>query len=129
VQRAIDSVKAAHRTLILTTQYPTCCNHGGKQSRLNLVNKAVRQLGAANHIPVVDLDKAWRTTCRSIPVCGLINLPEGLHPSPRGYDVITQTILATLAGIDIFKPGGAALVEQAFHLRRGSVIVKPSHSR
>jgi hypothetical protein len=39
--------------------------------------------------------------------------------------VITEVVLAQMAGIDIFAPGGAAALETAFGRPAGSVIVKP----
>ena len=124
LESAVGAIEASGKVTILMNQYPTCCAYGGVQSQLDAVNGVMGQVAAEHGIRLADLDRAWRSTCDQVPDCNLLS-SDGLHPNSQGYDVITQVLLASLAGIDIFSPQGAAQVEEAYSLPAGSVIVKP----
>jgi hypothetical protein len=85
----------------------------------------VRQRAQLNGLQVTDLELTWDTTCKDPLRCELFNLPEGLHPNTTGYDVMAQAVTATLMGIDLFAPEGAAQLEAALGLQPGAVLVKP----
>ena len=125
MQRVVNVALASGRTPILMTIPPPCCNHDGLTPFVSNYNVEVRELASANQVPMVDLERAWATTCEDKEACELFNLPEGEHPNKRGYDVIAQTVLATLYGIDIFSVGGAKQLEDALGLSEGAIIVKP----
>ncbi|MBX7136883.1 MAG: SGNH/GDSL hydrolase family protein [Oligoflexia bacterium] len=124
-QKSINAAQALGKTPILMTLPPPCCEHGGLTPSTESYGRVMLALGEENSIPVVNLRKAWITTCTSIGECQLYNLPEGLHPNAQGYLVMAQTIAATLFNIDIFAEGGAADLEGALGLPEGTVIVKP----
>lgn len=125
VQRMINVTFAIGREPLLFTIPPPCCNHAGPGPFTNAYSRIIRDLSASNGVRVVDIERAWRTTCSDPAECNLYNLPEGLHPNTLGYDVIAQTAVAALLGIDIFAPSGAADLEAALSLPAGSVVVKP----
>ena len=128
LKAAIDDVKNAGKLPVLLNQYPNCCDFGaGHEDDLNEVNLLIAQAAEENSIPLVDLDRAWKTSCDKLPNCNLVHLPEGVHPTARGYDVIFQAVLATLSGIDIFAKDGAAQLATAYDLPLASIIVKPDH--
>jgi hypothetical protein len=92
---------------------------------MNSYSAAVNYIGALNQVPIVDLQRVWRTTCSGGEECDLFNLPDGLHPNTRGYDAMSQAFLATLYGIDIFSAEGPVQLEQALALPAGTVFIKP----
>jgi lysophospholipase L1-like esterase len=124
LDQAVAYVKRRKRHLVLATQYPELLKAKVVQPRLDYVNLLVRKVAARNGIRVVDIDRAWRSTCDRVPRCNLL-ASDGLHPNSTGYDVITDVVLGALAHIAIFKAGGAAQVEAAYGLANGSVLVKP----
>ena len=125
LQRIINVARAQGVQVILQTLPPPCCEHSSLTIFTESYSNLIAELGAVNALAVSDLERAWITTCSSLLSCNLYNLPEGLHPNARGYDVISQTLAATMVGIDIFTPSGAADLEAALGLAAGSVIVQP----
>ncbi len=125
IQRLVNVAKAVGKTPILMTIPPPCCNHAGPDMYVRAFNEELKQLAAWNEVPLVDIARAWKTTCENQEACELFNIPEGEHPNKRGYDVIAQTVLATLYGVDVFAADGAAKLESVLGLQAGSVIVKP----
>ena len=125
LQKMINVSHYFGKSMLLMTLPTPCCGHAGESLFTNSYSNVVSDLGLLNDLPVVDLRRAWRTTCVNSGECELFNLPEGLHPNTLGYDVIAQTILASLYGIDIFVEGGAAELEGTLGLEPGSVVVKP----
>ncbi len=125
LQKVINVCRARGKSIVLATLQTPCCNHAGREPFVSSYSDVVKELAGINDLRFVELDRAWRTTCRNKEECELYNLPEGLHPNTMGYDVMSQTILATLLGIDIFAADGAAQLEGALGVPAGSVIVKP----
>lgn len=126
LQRAVNLIAAAHKVPLVVTEYPTCCNSGSRAAPyIDAINSAKFDVALASGLRIADVHHAWETTCTTFPECELLNLPEGLHPNSRGYKVIAETILAAIAGIDIFGPHGAQDLESAFGLTPGTVIVQP----
>jgi lysophospholipase L1-like esterase len=129
MQRLINVAQSLGRRPIVITIPTPCCNHAGQGPFTRSYGGMLRDLALLNSVPIADVEHAWDTTCENREECELFNLPEGLHPNSKGYDVIAQTILATLYGIDIFSPGGAKELEGALGLPAGSVVVKPDQTK
>ena len=125
-QKAINTARALEKIMVVTTLPAPCCDHASLAPYTTSYNSAIRELALLNEVRIVDIEKAWQTTCTDTSACELYNLPEGLHPNAFGYDVIAQTVAATLLGIDIFAPDGAANLESALGLEPGTVVVKPA---
>ena len=102
-----------------------CCEHGSLSPFTTSYSISILEIAAANSLRTVDLEQVWKTTCQNPGECELYNLPEGLHPNSLGYDVIAQSVSATLLGIDILAADGAAQLEAALGLEPGTVLVKP----
>jgi lysophospholipase L1-like esterase len=124
-QRAVNVSLALGKQPLLMTMPVPCCDHGGERPYAALVSNKVREISALNALPFVDLERAWRTTCQDQRACELLCRPDGLHPNSKGYDVVAQTVAASLFGIDIFAADGAAELEAALGWQPGAVIVKP----
>lgn len=125
MQRAVNAAAVLRKTPVIMTLPIPCCEHGAQVPTTVRYISELHTIALANDIPLIDIDKAWRTTCAGQGECDLYTLPEGLHPSARGYDVIAQTVAARFLGIDIFASGGAVELEQALGLPAGTVLVKP----
>ena len=126
LSQTVQYVKRRNIHFVLATQYPELLSYRTVQGRLDQVNSAIRSIGAHTGIHVIDIDRAWKSTCDQLPACNLL-YKDGLHPNSNGYDVITGVALATLDNIDVFKAGGAARVEKAYGLAKGFIRVKADH--
>lgn len=125
VQQSINVIRALGKEPILVTLPTPCCQHAGREPFVAGFSQAIRDLAGVNDLSTVDLEKAWFTTCVNKSECELFNLPEGLHPNTRGYDVIGQMMIGVLYGIDLLIPGSAAELESTLGLAEGSIIVQP----
>jgi lysophospholipase L1-like esterase len=125
IQKMVNTAHVLGKEIVIATIPRSCCDHDGRQPFTDSFSDVIRELAFVNEIRFADIDRAWRTTCVNKEKCELYNLPDGLHPNTAGYDVIAQTIISSLLGIDIFVPGGSALLEGALGLPPGSVVVKP----
>lgn len=126
VQRAVNVARASNRNIVLVTLPPPCCNRAGRESFVFAYSQEMRNVAAANSVALADVAKAWDTSCKDPVECELFNLPEGLHPNKAGYDVIAQTIAASILNIDIFAPDGATLLAAAIGVPVGDIKVKPA---
>ena len=126
MQRAMNVAFALGKTVILITLPPPCCDRGALSLFTRSFSQTLRDLADVNQVALADVERAWDTTCDTAERCNLLNVPEGLHPNTLGYDVIGQTILASLYGVDLFIEGGAAELESVLGLPAGTVVVKPS---
>lgn len=124
LQRVINITTALGKTPLVMTLPATCCEHAQLNPFISAYSGVVNNVVAVNNIRTADIRATWDTTCSS-EQCDLYRLPEGLHPNPSGYDAMSQTIAASLLGINIFAPDGAANLESALGLTPGTVIVKP----
>ncbi len=125
LQKAINIARASGKTPLVFTVTPSCCDHVGLLGATRAYSDVARDLSQLNGVALADVEHAWDTTCSALDGCELFNLPEGLHPNTKGYDVIAQTAAAALLGINVFGPGGAAELESALGLGPGTVVVKP----
>ena len=124
-QRVINVAVAQGKLPVLLTPPLPCCRQDALAPYVSSYDAAIRDLAAINEIPIADVARAWKTSCTNPTACELYNVPEGLHPNTVGYDVLAQTVAATLVGVDIFSDGGAHQLESALGLPADSVIVKP----
>lgn len=125
VQTMLNIATVTGTQAILATIPNTCCDRERLNVHIDQYNQALRTLALINDVPLADINRAYRNTCRNVEECFLLNLPEGLHPNEAGYDVSGEVIIAKLLGIDLFIPGGATLLEQALGLSPGSVRTLP----
>jgi len=125
LQRAINVMLALNKKPLLMTIPPPCCDRASLAFFTTAYNTIIRDRAYVNDLPVADLERAWFSTCNDINFCDLFNVPEGLHPNSKGYDVIAQTVAASLFGVDIFSLSGAAELESVLGLEEGTIIVVP----
>lgn len=125
LQRMVNVALALDKKVLLMTTPKPCCNHAGADPFIDAFNSVVKDVADIHDLSVVDVDRAWESSCSNPDECELYNLPEGLHPNSRGYDVIAQVVLAKLYGVNIFGPDGAAQLESLLGLAAGTVIVRP----
>lgn len=125
LQRAVNVAQASGRNIVLATLPLPCCNHAGREAFINGYTQEVRNVAAVNDVPIADIARAWETSCQNKAECELFNLPEGLHPNVRGYDVIAQTLAASILGIDIFAEDGALKLAESLAIPVTEIKVKP----
>ena len=100
MQGMIEAVFANGAQPILATITPSCCAHrnqlpfGGEQ----FYNAQIRALAVGDMLPVIDFFAAFTNgpgpMGEDLPydsALGLIHVPEGLHPTPAGYDLMALT--------------------------------------
>lgn len=125
LQRSLNVAALAGKQAILATLIEPCCEHAGLVPFTQSYSRIVRELGAIYEVPVVDVERDWQNSCIDKEACELYNVPEGLHPNKKGYDLISQSVLGKLYGLELSQTGAAAQLEQILGLSAGSVIVKP----
>jgi len=104
MQRAVNYLRASGKTALLITLPKPCCNRSGSALFTTAYSSAIRNVVTDNDVPLVDLERGWDLACSGGDSCTLFNLPEGLHPNVRGYDLISQMIAGALYGLDVFDP-------------------------
>ena len=93
----IDSVFASGGQPLLGTITPTCCNHQNQlpEPAVLFYNDQLRAMATSNSVELIDFYSAFAGGPEiSYPVDGtpgLIQVPEGLHPTPTGYDLMAET--------------------------------------
>ncbi|MCB0339795.1 MAG: SGNH/GDSL hydrolase family protein, partial [Bdellovibrionales bacterium] len=83
LQKAINVANALGITPVVSTLPPECCDRGGRTPLVRQFNQRIRAVVAENELSLIDLERAWDSTC-SGPECQLYNVPEGLHPNSLG---------------------------------------------
>jgi lysophospholipase L1-like esterase len=106
IQVMINITYALGKEPILMTIPPPCCNRSGLRPFVESYNLRYRDLASVNKIPLADSERGFNYICNT-PRCNLLNIPEGLHPNSRGYDVMGELIAASFYGIDLFSQGGS----------------------
>ncbi len=124
MQTLINITRAIGATPVIITLPPFVGNHSNIRPYTDIYNNRLIELVSANGAEIADSLRAYNNTCIQSP-CELFNLPEGLHPNSVGYDVLAETVLATVLGVDLFAPEGPANLEIALNLPAGSVTTKP----
>jgi len=125
LQKAINVTRVMGKTPVLFTLPPACCEHAGARLYTDVYNGRIRHLARVNGVAIADAQKGWITTCDRLDRCNLYNLPEGLHPNSKGYDVISQVLSAALYKVDLFAAGGAAELASALGVSTDRIVVKP----
>jgi lysophospholipase L1-like esterase len=92
MQRMIDAVFANGAMPLLGTITPTCCAHKNQlpEGAILAYNNQLRAMAFNNSIPVIDFyaELAGGPQAEYDSTLGLIHIPEGLHPTPAGYDLM-----------------------------------------
>jgi lysophospholipase L1-like esterase len=95
IQRMVDSVFQQGGTPLLGTITPSCCNHQNMlpEPAVQFYNDQLRAIAANDSIPVIDFYAAFAGGPEASYdfTLGLIHVPEGLHPTPSGYDLMAST--------------------------------------
>jgi len=80
---------------ILGTLLPTCCHHQNSvdPGTIEDVNTALEEFAKKDRVPVIDFHTAFKPEADGTvdPASGLIHVPDGLHPTPAGYDLMALT--------------------------------------
>lgn len=107
MQTMIDAVFGAGAQPLLGTITPSCCAH---RNALNFgaetgYNGRLRSIAAADLVPVIDFYAAFTNgpgvNGEDLPYdqnLGLIHVPEGLHPTPAGYDLMATAAWEVFTG-------------------------------
>ena len=128
LQKAVNAVRALGKEIAVFTITPSTADHAGLRPGSARYSDVIRELALVNDYVLVDVERAWETSCLDPASCELFNLPEGLHPNRAGYDVIAQSAAAAVLGIDIFAEGGAADLAAATGIDPALVLVRPDLS-
>ena len=115
-QRLINVTRALNKEPVFLTIPNACCDRAGREAFTDSYSEEIIRLGIVNNMRVADVDRAWETTCINQQECELYNIPDGVHPNTTGYDVMAQTVLSSLLGIDIFQQNGAELLLSLIHI-------------
>jgi lysophospholipase L1-like esterase len=102
IQSMIDSVFASGAQPLLGTITPSCCTHQHAlpEPAVLFYNDQLRAIATSNSVPLIDFYAAFAGGPEaSYPVDGLpvdgtpvlIHVPEGLHPTQAGYDLMAET--------------------------------------
>jgi lysophospholipase L1-like esterase len=110
LQKAVNIARELGVTPYLLTLPRPCCEHQGSGLFTELYSNLVRETAAINAVPLVDAAMTFEVVCEGRLECFLYNLPEGLHPNGRGYDAISEVLIAQLNGIDLFAPDGPEML-------------------
>ena len=106
MQLMIDSVFQTGGMPLLGTITPSCCAHKNQlpEGAVIAYNDQLRAIALNDSIPIVDFYRAFTAApnpdSNSDPdapydsTLGLIHVPEGLHPTPNGYDLMAATARA-----------------------------------
>ncbi|MGH7857805.1 MAG: SGNH/GDSL hydrolase family protein [Candidatus Binatia bacterium] len=96
LQDMIDAVFADGGQPLIGTVTPTCCDHVNAvpPARVTSLNDDIRTLALDNDVPLIDFYAAFvpDPTLPFDETSGLIHVPEGLHPTPGGYDLMASTV-------------------------------------
>jgi lysophospholipase L1-like esterase len=94
IQRMVDSVFQQGGLPLIGTITPTCCNHQNQlpEPAVRFYNDQLRAIAANDSIPLVDFYAALAGGPEADydSTLGLIHVPEGLHPTPAGYDLMAS---------------------------------------
>jgi lysophospholipase L1-like esterase len=95
MQRMIDTVFANGAMPLLGTITPSCCNHKNQlpEGAILAYNNQLRAMAFNNSVSLIDFYAALAGGPQAPydSTLGLIHIPEGLHPTPAGYDVMAVT--------------------------------------
>lgn len=95
LEAMVGMARAAGAEVLIGTLTPTCCTHRGiiPNGSINTLNLAIEGIADRASIPVIDFHRAF-VPSEEAPYdesSGLLHLPDGLHPTSTGYDVMAST--------------------------------------
>lgn len=127
LQRSVNIVQAVGKTPLLFSLPEPCCEHAGQALFSNAYSDRVKVVAEANQLATVDLRRGWETVCGTgdDESCVLYNLPEGLHPNTRGYDLIAQMTSAAMYGLDIFVADDARALATILGITESDLVLAP----
>jgi lysophospholipase L1-like esterase len=124
MQRAVNYLRASGKTALLITLPKPCCNRSGSAFFTSAYSSATRNIASINQVPLVDLERGWDLACGNDGAsCTLFNLPEGLHPNIRGYDLISQMIAGALYGLDVFDPEESSVLANMLGIPEDKMVL------
>jgi lysophospholipase L1-like esterase len=95
MQQMIDAVIADGAMPLLGTITPSCCSHKNQlpEPAILFYNDQLRAMAVNDSVPLIDFYSAFANGPEATydSTLGLIHVPEGLHPTPTGYDVMAAT--------------------------------------
>lgn len=111
MQSMITSVIGGGSMPLVGTLTPTCCTHRTTvpSEAVRDFNAQIRFLAAGNMVPLVDFYVAFTGGDATLPGgtdlpfdenSGLIHVPEGLHPTFAGYDLMAGVAAAVFSGAE-----------------------------
>jgi lysophospholipase L1-like esterase len=107
MQAMVDAVFGVGAQPILGTIPPSCCAHRNALSfgADQAYNGQLRSIATADMLPLIDFYAAFTNgpgpNGEDLPfdqTLGLIHVPEGLHPTSAGYDLMAQTAWKLFVG-------------------------------
>jgi len=128
LQRSINVARAFGKEPVVLTIPPTCCNRAGQNLFSTSFNAQIRILSSINSVAIADVSRAFATTCKDKEECELLNKPEGLHPNSAGHQLIAETVLGAIYGIDVFTPTGAADLAVVLGVAPETISIQPDPS-
>lgn len=100
IQTMLNDIFGAGAQPLLGTITPSCCNHQNMlpQSAIFSYNDQLRTIAGNDSVPLIDFYAALAGGPEvPYPVDGspgFIHVPEGLHPTPDGYDLMSNAAAA-----------------------------------
>ena len=93
----IDAVRGAGAVPMLGTIPPLCCDVESARPQLGSLpayDEELRALAAGNGVTLIDFYGAFTGGPQAPydPARGLIHAPEGIHPTPAGYDAMAEAV-------------------------------------
>lgn len=79
------------------TYYPRESSHYHVNADVGAVNRGIRRLGAHLHVPVADVERAFRRDGRGVELTRHETGPDYLHPNDAGYLLIARAVAPALA--------------------------------
>ncbi|MGI6523998.1 MAG: SGNH/GDSL hydrolase family protein [Bdellovibrionota bacterium] len=73
-------------------------DHANLQPWVIAYNQEIFQLAFINDVRLIDLEWAWSESVCNNDVCELYNMPDGLHPSALGNQLIAEKIYESFYG-------------------------------
>ncbi|MEA2625380.1 MAG: acyl-CoA thioesterase [Candidatus Binatota bacterium] len=98
LQSMIDTVFQSGALPLLGTLTPTCCDRQRQGSTppdaVRAMNQRIRSLASQNGIPLIDFHEGLAPGGSYDTSTDLLHEPEGLHPTPSGYDRMAEVAAA-----------------------------------
>ena len=95
LESMVATAQAAGAEVLIGTVLPTCCTHGGiiPNGSVNTLNRDILAIADRASIGVIDFHDGFLSSDGAAydPSSGLLHLPDGLHPTSTGYDVMAAT--------------------------------------